>query len=159
MGTITKEVNNDKIDNNFTTQEISNYFSSSEFVSQCIFNKEQKSFTWIHEIELNGLYKTFGGLMNFLLDCAFDKVNDEMSLYNYSNRQLAKKLPDIDFMVLKSTRTNFKKEIADVTKALQGEKTAFLKAKVSHNFKVHFETIKNLLKDQYLISEINLTHQ
>jgi hypothetical protein len=57
LGTITKEVHDDKMDNDFTTEEINNYFSSSEFVSGCIFKKEQNSFTWIHEIELNGLYK------------------------------------------------------------------------------------------------------
>jgi hypothetical protein len=44
--------------------------------------------------------------MNFLLDCALDKVNDKMSLYNYSNGQLTNNLPDIDFMVLKSSRTS-----------------------------------------------------
>ncbi len=57
LGTINEEVNDDKMDNDFTIQEINNYFSSSEFVSGCIFKKEQNSFTWIHEIELNGLYK------------------------------------------------------------------------------------------------------
>jgi hypothetical protein len=36
---IKKEVNNDKMDNDFTTQEINNYFSSSEFVSGSIFKK------------------------------------------------------------------------------------------------------------------------
>ena len=97
--------------------------------------------------------------MNFLLDCALDKVNDKMSLYNYSNGQLTNKLPDIEFRVLKSTRTSLNTEIADVAKALHGEKTAFLKAKVSQNFEVHFETIEKLLKDQYLISEINLMNQ
>ena len=45
------------MDNDFTTQEINDYFSSSEFVSGCILKKEQNSFTLIHEIELNGLYK------------------------------------------------------------------------------------------------------
>jgi hypothetical protein len=159
LGTVDEKVNNDKMDNDFTTQEIKDYFSSSEFVSGCIFKKEQNSFTWIHEIELNGLYKKIGGLMNFLLDCALDKVNDKMSLYGYSNGQLANKLPNIEFTVLKSTRTSLNTDIADVAKALHGEKTGFLKAKVSHKFEVHFETIENLLKDQYLISEINLMHQ
>jgi hypothetical protein len=62
-------------------------------------------------------------------------------------------------MALKSTRTSLNTEIADVAKALHGEKPAFLKAKVSHNFDIHFKTIENLLKDQYLVSEINLTYQ
>jgi hypothetical protein len=96
--------------------------------------------------------------MNFLLDCALGKVNDKMSLNDYSNGQLANKLPDIDFMVLKSTRMSLNNEIADVAKALHGEKTTFLKAKVSHDFEVSFETIENLLKDQYLVPEIILTH-
>jgi hypothetical protein len=159
LGTINEEVNNDIMDDDFTTQEINDYFSSSEFVSGCIFKKKQNSFTWIHEIELNGLYKTFGGLMNVLLDCALDKVNDKMSLYDYSNGQLTNKLPDIEFTVLKSTRTSLNTEIADVAKALHGEKTAFLKAKLSHDFEVHFKTIDKLLKDHYLVSDINLVHQ
>ncbi len=154
-----KEVNNDKMDKCFTTQEINSYFSSFVFVSGCIFKKEQNLFTWIHEIELNGLYKKNHGLMNFLMDCALDKVNDKMSLYDYSNGQLTNKLPDIKFTVLTPTRTSLDTEIADVAKALHGEKTAFLKAKVSHDFKVHFETIEKLLKDHYLISDFNLTHQ
>jgi hypothetical protein len=40
LGTINKEVNNDKMDNDFTTQEIDHYFFSSVFVSGCIFKKE-----------------------------------------------------------------------------------------------------------------------
>ncbi len=54
--------------------------------------------------------------MNFLLDCALDKVNDEMSVYDYSYGQLTNKLPDIEFTVLKSTRLSLKTEIADVAK-------------------------------------------
>jgi hypothetical protein len=45
LGTINKEVNNDKMDDDFTTQKINDYFSSSEFVSGCIFKKEQNAFT------------------------------------------------------------------------------------------------------------------
>jgi hypothetical protein len=97
--------------------------------------------------------------MNFLLDCAVDKVNSKMSLYNYCDGQLANKLPGTGLMVLKSTRTSLNNEIAEVAKALHGEQTTFLKAKVFHDFEVPFETIDNLLKDHYLISEINLMHQ
>jgi hypothetical protein len=96
--------------------------------------------------------------MNFLLDSALDKVNDKMSLYDYINGQLTNKLPVIEFTVLKSTRTSLNTEIADVAKALHGEKTSFFKAKVSHNFEVHFETIEKLLKDQYFVSDISLMH-
>jgi hypothetical protein len=60
---------------------------------------------------------------------------------------------------LKPTRTSLNTEIADVAKALHCEKTAFLKAKVSHSFEVHFETNEKLLKDHYIISDINLMHQ
>jgi hypothetical protein len=60
---------------------------------------------------------------------------------------------------LKPTRTSLNTEIADVAKALHGHKTAFFKAKVSHEFEVHFETIEKLLKDHYLISDIILMHQ
>ncbi len=41
LGTINKEVYDDEMDNDFTTHEIKNYFSSSEFFSGCIFKKEQ----------------------------------------------------------------------------------------------------------------------
>ncbi len=84
MGTIDKEVNDDKMDDDFTTQEINDYFSSPEFVSGCIFKKEQNSFTWKKLIELNRLYKKIGGLMDFLLDSALDKVKDNMTLYDYN---------------------------------------------------------------------------
>ncbi len=90
--------------------------------------------------------------MNILFNCALDKVNDNMSLYNYSNGQLTNKLSNIEFTALKPTRKSLNTEIAD-------EKTAFLKAKVSHNFEVHFETIEKSFKDHYLISDINLMHQ
>jgi hypothetical protein len=36
LGTINEGGNDDKMDNDFTTQKINNYFSSSEFVSGCI---------------------------------------------------------------------------------------------------------------------------
>jgi hypothetical protein len=45
LGTINKEVYNDKMDDDFTTPEINDYFSSSEFVSGCIFKKEQNSYS------------------------------------------------------------------------------------------------------------------
>ncbi len=82
-----------------------------------------------------------------------------MSLYDYSNGQMANKLPDIGFMVSKSIRMSLNNEIVDFAKALHCEKTAFFKANVSHNFKVSFDTMENLLKDQYLVSEINLMLQ
>ncbi len=59
---------------------------------------------------------------------------------------------------MKPTRTSLNTEIADVAKALHGRKTASLKAKVSHDFEVHFETIEKLLKDHYLVLDINLMH-
>ncbi len=40
LGTIDKEVYDDKTNNDFTTQEINNYFSSYEFVSGCIFKEK-----------------------------------------------------------------------------------------------------------------------
>jgi hypothetical protein len=84
--------------------------------------------------------------MNFLLNCALDKVYDKMSLYDYSNRQLANKVPDIDFMVLNSTRTSLYNDIADVAKALLDVKTIFFRAKISHDFEVSFKTIFELIE-------------
>ncbi len=147
------------MDNDFTTQEINDYFSSSEFVSGCAFRKEQNSFTWIHEIKLNGLYNFLGGIEELSFGLCVGQSEWQFFFFDYGNGQLTNKLPDIEFTVLKSTRTSLNTDIADVAKALHGEKNAFLKAKVSHNFKVHFETIENLLKDHYLVSDINLTHQ
>jgi hypothetical protein len=40
LGTIDKEVYDDKMNNDFTAQEINNYFSSYEFVSGCIFKEK-----------------------------------------------------------------------------------------------------------------------
>jgi hypothetical protein len=51
---------------------------------------------------------------------------------DYGNGQLINKLPGIEFMVLKSTRARINTEIADVAKALHGEKTAFLRIICSH---------------------------
>jgi hypothetical protein len=53
------------------------------------------------------------------------------------------KLSDIEFTVLKQTRMSHNTEIADVAKVLHGEKTAFLKAKVSHDFEVHFKQVRS----------------
>jgi hypothetical protein len=62
-----------------------------------------------------------------------------MSLYNYSNGQPTNKLPDIEFTVLKPTRTSLDTEIADVAKALHGKKL--------HSSRPRFPTIlKFILK-------------
>jgi hypothetical protein len=82
-----------------------------------------------------------------------------MSLYNYSNGQQTNKLPHIEFTVLKSTRMSLNTRLLMLPKLYMVKKPSFLKAKVSHNFEVHFETIEKLLKDHHLISDINLTHQ
>jgi hypothetical protein len=53
------------MDNDIYTQEMSDFFSTAEIVTGCIFKMEDNSFSWMYEIELNKQYKIFGDLMNF----------------------------------------------------------------------------------------------
>ncbi len=45
------------MDNDIHTKEMSDFFSTAEIVTGCIFKMEDNSFSWMHEIELNKQYK------------------------------------------------------------------------------------------------------
>jgi hypothetical protein len=50
---VQKNVTDDKMDNDKYTQEMSDFLSTAEIVTGCIFKMEDNSFSWMYEIELN----------------------------------------------------------------------------------------------------------
>jgi hypothetical protein len=83
-----KNVTDDEMEYDIHTQEMSDFFSTAEIVTGCIFKMEDNSFSWIYEIELNKQYRKFGDLMNFLLDCLVEDENDEICMFDFTNRYL-----------------------------------------------------------------------
>jgi hypothetical protein len=65
---------------------MSDFFSTAEIVTGCIFKMEDISFSWMYKIELNKQYRKFGYLMNFLLDCLVEDQNDKMCMFNFTGR-------------------------------------------------------------------------
>ncbi len=103
---------------------MSDFFSTAKLVTGCIFKIEGNSFSWIYEIELNKQYKKIGGLMNFLLACLVEDVNDEICILDYTNGHLQQKFPsDIEWATFKETRANA--ELVCLAKALNGEKILY----------------------------------
>ncbi len=80
--TIQETVMDDEIDDDMNTCEMCDFFSTTKLVTGCIYKMEQNSFAWIYEIELNIQYKKIGGLMNFLLDCSVEDVNDKICMFD-----------------------------------------------------------------------------
>ncbi len=78
----------DEMDDDIYTQEMSDFFSTPEIVTGCIFKMEDNSFSWMYEIELNKQYKKFGDLMNFLFDCLVEDENDEICMFDFTNGRL-----------------------------------------------------------------------
>ncbi len=50
---VQKNATDDEMDNDIYTQEMSDFFSTAEKVTGCIFKMEDISFSWMYEIELN----------------------------------------------------------------------------------------------------------
>ncbi len=82
---VKKNVTDDEMNNDIYTQEMSDFFSTAEIVTVCIFKMEDNSFSWMYEIELNKQYKKIGDLMNFLLDCSVEDENDEICMFKFTN--------------------------------------------------------------------------
>ncbi len=75
----------------------------------------------MYEIELNKQCKKIGGLMNFLLDCSVEDENDEIFMFNFTNRHLQDKFSsDIKWVTFKETRANA--ELVSLAMALNNEK-------------------------------------
>jgi hypothetical protein len=54
---VQKNVMDDEImDNDIYTQEMSYFFSTAKIITGCIFKMEDNSFSWMYEIELNKQY-------------------------------------------------------------------------------------------------------
>ncbi len=47
------------MDDDIYTQEMSDFFSTAEIVTGCIFKMEDDSFSWMYEIELNKQYRKY----------------------------------------------------------------------------------------------------
>jgi hypothetical protein len=85
---VKKNLMDDEMDDDIYTQEMSDFFSTPEIVTGCIFKMEDNSFSWMYEIELNKQYKKFGDLMNFLFDCLVEDENDEICMFDFTNGRL-----------------------------------------------------------------------
>ncbi len=72
-------------------------------------------------MKLNSIkVQKFGGLMNFLLDCSLEDVNDEILIFNYTNGHLRHKFSsDIEWATFEETRANA--ELVSLAKALKSE--------------------------------------
>jgi hypothetical protein len=118
---VQKNVTDDEMDNDIYTHEMSDFFSTAKIVTGCNVKMEGNSFSWMYEIELNKQYKRFGDLMNFLLDCLIEDENDEICMFNFTNRQLQDKCSsDIKLVTFKLTRANA--ELVSLATALNSEK-------------------------------------
>jgi hypothetical protein len=134
---------------------MSDFFSTAELVTGCIFKMEGNSFSWMYEIEFNKQYKKFGGLMNLLLDCWVEDENDEICMFNFTTGHLQDKFSsDIKWTPFKQTRANA--ELASLAMALNGGKTLFLKTENSKKIEVSYTTIEDTLTMHYPIKERNL---
>jgi hypothetical protein len=87
-----KNVTDDEMDDDMYTHEMSDFFSTTKLVTECIFKMKGNSFSWMYEIELNKQYRKFGGLVNFLLDCSVEDENDEICMLDFTNRHLQDKI-------------------------------------------------------------------
>ncbi len=119
------------MDNDIYTQKMSDFFSTAEIVTGCIFKMEDNSFSWMYEIELNKQYRKFGDLMNFLLDCLVVDENDEICMFDFTNGYLPDRISsDITWTKIEQTRANA--ELVSLARALNGDKeTVFLRTENS----------------------------
>jgi hypothetical protein len=145
------------MDNDIYTQEMSDYFSTAEIVTGCIFKMEDNSFSWMCEIKLNKQYGKFGGdLMNYLLDCLVEDENDEICMFDFTNGCLEdRNSSDIKWVSFKQSRVNA--ELVSLVMALNGDKdTVFLRTENSKKIEVTYTTIEDTLAMHYPIEERNL---
>jgi hypothetical protein len=100
---------------------MSDFFSTAELVTGCIFKMEGNSFSWMYKIELNKQYKKFGGLMIFLLDCLVEDENDKMCMFDFTNGHFQDKFSsDIKWTTFKETKMNA--ELVSLAMVLNSEK-------------------------------------
>jgi hypothetical protein len=104
---VKKTVKDDEMDDDIYIHEMSDFFSTAQIVTGCIFKMEGNSFSWLYEIELNKKYKKVGDLINYLLDCLIEDENDEIYMFDFTNRYLQDKFScDIKWVTFKQTRAN-----------------------------------------------------
>ncbi len=153
---VQNNVTDDEMDDDIYTQEMSDFFSTAEIVTGCIFKMEDNSFSWMYEIELNKHYGKFGDLMNFLLDCLVEDKNDEICMFDFTYRRLQDRISsDIKLVSFKQSRVNA--ELVSLAMALNGDKeTVFLRTENSKKIEVTYMTIADTLTLHYPIEERNL---
>jgi hypothetical protein len=153
---VKKNVMDDEMDNDIYTQEMSDFFSTAEIVTGCIFRMEGNSFSWMYEIELNKQYGKFGDLMNFVLDCLVEDENDEICMFDFTNGYLPDRISsDITWTTFKQSRANA--ELVSLAMALNDDKqTVFLRTENSKKIEVTYMTIEDTLRLHYPIEERNL---
>ncbi len=153
---VKKYITDDEMDDDIYTQEMSDFFSTAEIVTGCIFKMEDNSFSWMYEIELNKQYGKFGILMNFLLDCSVEDENDEICMFHFTNGYLPDRISsDITWTTIKQSRANA--ELVSLARALNGDKeTVFLRTENSKKIEVTYTTIADTLLMHYPIEERNL---
>jgi hypothetical protein len=118
------------------TQEMSDFFSTAEIVTGCIFKIEDNSFSWMYEIELNKQYGKFGDLMNFLLDCLVEDENDQICMFDFTSGHLQDKFSsDTKWTTFKQTTANV--ELVSLAMTLNGEnQILFLRTENSKKIEV-----------------------
>ncbi len=153
---VQKNVTDDEMDDDIYTQEMSDFFSTAEIVTGCIFKMEDNSFSWMYEIELNKQYGRYGDLMNFFLDCLVEDENDEICMFNFTDGRLQDRIScDIKWVSFKQSRVNA--ELVSLAMGLNGDKdTVFLRTEHSKKIEVTYTTIEDTLTMHYPIEERNL---
>ncbi len=62
---VENNIPDDEMDDDIYTQEMSDFFSTAEIITGCIFKMKDNSFSWMYEIELNKQYGKIGDWWTF----------------------------------------------------------------------------------------------
>ena len=95
-------------------------------------------------------------MINFLFDCSVEDENDEICMFNFTNRHLPDRISsDIKWTTFKQTRANM--ELVSLAMALNGDKQIlFLGTENSKKIEVTYTTIEDTLTMHYPIEKRNL---
>jgi hypothetical protein len=100
---------------------MSDFFSTAEIVTGCIFKMEDNSLSWKYEIELNKQYGKFCDLMNFLLNCLVEDENDKICMFDLTGRHFLDRIFNgVQWSVIEQSRVNA--ELVSLASALNVDK-------------------------------------
>ncbi len=139
------------------TQKMSDFFSTAEIVTGCIFKMEDNSFSWKYKIELNKQYGKFGDLMNFLLDYLVEDENDKICTNDFTGRHLLDRIcNDLIWRTIEQSRMNA--QLVSLATTLNGGNNTMniITAESSKKIEVSYTTIADTLTMHYPIEESNL---